>query len=64
MCGLEPLQHESARATAIALTNVIIAVLRPEEVQECRREFYKVLRASLQAYEELRGRDVPESSVN
>lgn len=64
MSELEALQHDSARATAFALTNVIIALLRPEEVQECRREFYKVLRASLEAYEELRGRDVPESSVN
>ena len=54
MSEIESLQHDAARATAVALTNVIVALLRPEEVGECRREFYQVIRASLEAYEERR----------
>lgn len=56
--GLESLQHDAARAAAFALTNVIIAILRPEEVGECQREFYGVVRASLEAYEEMRRTDI------
>ena len=51
---IEALQHDAACAAAFALTNVVIAILRPEEVADCRREFYGVVRASLEAYEELR----------
>lgn len=54
MSDIESLQHEAARTTAFALTNVIIAILRPEEISECQREFYGVIRASLAAYEEQR----------
>ena len=53
---IEALQHDAARATALALVNVIVAVLRPEEQAEARREFYAVLRASLEAYEKQRAR--------
>jgi D-alanyl-D-alanine dipeptidase len=64
--GIEALQHDAARAAAFALTNVVIAILRPEEVADCRREFYGVLRASLEAYEELRRESDhnPRPSVN
>lgn len=63
---IEALQHDAARAAAFALTNVIIAILRPEEVIECQREFYGVMRASLEAYEELRRKTdhQPRPSVN
>lgn len=61
---IEALQHDAARAAAFALTNVIIAILRPEEVGECQREFYGLVRASLEAYEEKRRSEVPKPSVN
>ena len=61
---IEALQHDAARAAAFALTNVVIAILRPEEVSECQREFYQVMRASLEAYEELRQPTIGEPSSN
>ena len=63
---IEALQHDAARAAAFAPTNVVIAILRPEEVADCRRVFYGVVRASLEAYEALRRESDhhPRPSVN
>lgn len=61
---IESLQHDAARAAAFALTNVIIALLRPEEVTDCQREFYQVMRAALESYEELRRPSLGRPSKN
>ena len=64
MSEIESLQHDAARATAFALSNVISALLRPDEVIEAQREFYRVLRASLEAYEEQRKPRIGRPSRN
>src|SRR4051812_34967036 len=53
---LESLQHTAARAAAMAMTDVIIAILRPEEVSAFMTEAYAVILAALQTYESARSK--------
>jgi hypothetical protein len=53
---LESLQHQAAREAALALTSVVIGLLRPEEVHELQREYFAIIQASLRSYEERRAR--------
>jgi hypothetical protein len=60
----QALQHDAAVAMAKCLVNIIAPCLRPEEQGEAAREFYQVIRAGLEAYEEQREREVPKPSKN
>ncbi len=60
----QSLQHDAAVAMAKCLVNIIAPCLRPEEQGEAAREFYQVIRAGLEAYEQQRARDVPKPSAN
>jgi hypothetical protein len=60
----QSLQHDAAVAMAKCLVNIIAPCLREEEQREAAREFYQVIRAGLEAYEEQRERDVPKPSAN
>src|SRR6266511_2138563 len=46
------IQHDAAVAIAHAVLNVIAPCLRPEEQLDALHEFYDIIRAGLQAYEE------------
>lgn len=48
----EALQHDAAISMARSLVEIISPLLRQEERGEALREFYRVVRAGLEAYEE------------
>jgi hypothetical protein len=49
------LQHDTAVSISRSLVEIISPCLRPEEQMEALREFYRVVRAGLEAYEHHRG---------
>ncbi len=46
------LRHDAAWAAAQVLTEIVAPALRPEEHRECVSEFYRVVLAALEAYEQ------------
>ncbi len=48
---LDILRHDTSRAAAMALTDIIIALLRPEEVSIVMTEAFAVVLATLESYD-------------
>jgi hypothetical protein len=46
------IQHDAAVAIAHAVLDIIAPCLRPEEQPDALHEFYQVIRAGLEAYDE------------
>ena len=56
----DSIQHDAAVAIAHAVLNVIASCLRPEERPDALHEFYHVIRAGLEAYEETIAQESPD----
>lgn len=48
---LERLQHTAARTTALAITNLLAAMLRPEEQMELCRQAFELVKSAIEVYE-------------
>ena len=53
---LERLRHTAARTTAIALTDLLEAMLRPEEQIELCRQAFEIVLSCLEVYDAERSR--------
>ncbi len=48
---LERLQHTAARTTALPITDLLAAMLRPEEQMELCRQAFEIVKSAIEVYE-------------